>query len=139
MSRELTQLADNVLNQGPPVWDKDAIDRSRYTLTELIDDIRAPRSRAELLASGTQLYDEVANHYLRRRNLWSASGKTIPRRLQQISPQFADQFEESFAALFTHGETDKLIKLVENMLTPDGGWLFEGYKLVASVSWRKPI
>ena len=139
LSRELKQLADDVLAEGPPVWDKDAIDSSRYAITELINDIRAPRSRAELMASGTQLYDQVANHYLRRRNLWSAKGKTIPRRLRQISPQFANQFEESFTALFTHGETDKLISLVENMLAPDGGWLFEGYKRVAPVSWRKPI
>ena len=139
LSRELKQLANDVLTAGPPVWDKDAINRSRYTLTELIDDIRAPRSRAELVASGTQLYDAVADHYLRSRNLWSATGKSIPRRLRKVAPQFADQFEESFAALFAHGETDKLISLVENMLAPDGGWLFEGYKLVAPVSWRKPI
>ncbi|MEM9804851.1 MAG: nucleotidyltransferase domain-containing protein [Cyanobacteria bacterium P01_D01_bin.56] len=139
LSRELKQLADDVLAAGPPVWDQDAMDRSRYTLTELIDDIRAPRSRAELIATGTQLYDAVADHYLRSRNLWSAKGKTIPRRLQHVSPQFADQFEESFADLFINGETDKLIGLVENMLAPDGGWLFEGYKLVAPVSWRKTI
>ncbi|EKU99431.1 hypothetical protein Lepto7375DRAFT_1473 [Leptolyngbya sp. PCC 7375] len=139
LSRELKQLADNVLTAGPPVWDKDAIDRSRYAITELIDDIRAPRSRAELIASGTQLYDAVANHYLRSRNLWSATGKTIPRRLQQVAPQFAAQFEDSFTALFAHGKTDELIGVVENMLMPEGGWLFEGYKLVAPVSWRNPI
>ncbi|ESA37298.1 nucleotidyltransferase [Leptolyngbya sp. Heron Island J] len=136
LSRELKQLADDVLTAGPPVWDKDAIDRSRYTLTGLIDDIRAPRSRAELMASGIQLYDAVADHYLRSRNLWSAKGKTIPRRLQQVTPQFAAQFEESFSALFIHGDTDKLIGLVENMLKPCGGWLFEGYKLVAPGHWR---
>ncbi|MEM1256551.1 MAG: nucleotidyltransferase domain-containing protein [Cyanobacteria bacterium P01_H01_bin.21] len=135
--RELKQLADDILTVGPPVWDKDAIDRSRYTLTELVDDIRAPRSRAELMASGTQLYDAMAEHYLRSRHLWSAAGKTIPRRLQQVEPQFADQFEESFADLFINGKTEKLIGLVENMLEPDGGWLFERYKLVAPVDWRK--
>ena len=137
LSRELKQLADDVLAAGPPVWDKEAIDRSRYTLTELIDDIRAPRSRAELIASGTQLYGTVADHYLRSRNLWSATGKSIPRRLQQVVPQFADQFEESFSELFINGKTEKLINLVENMLKPYGDWLFEGYKLVAPVDWRK--
>ena len=137
LSKELKQLADDVLAAGPPVWNKDALDRSRYAITELIDDIRAPRSRAELIASGTQLYGTVADHYLRSRNLWSATGKSIPRRLQQIAPQFADQFEESFADLFINGKTEQLIKLVENMLKPDGDWLFEGYKLLAPVDWRK--
>ncbi|MEM9482808.1 MAG: nucleotidyltransferase domain-containing protein [Cyanobacteria bacterium P01_F01_bin.116] len=137
LSRELKQLANDVLAAGPPVWDKDAIDRSRYAITELIDDIRSPRSRAELLASGTQLYDAVVEHYLRSRNLWSAKGKSIPRRLRKVAPQFAAQFEESFAALFIDGKTEKLIELVENMLKPDGGWLFEGYKLIAPVDWRK--
>ena len=139
LSKELKQLAGDVLAAGPPSWDKDDIDRSRYTLTELIDDIRTPRSRAELVATGTQLYDAVADHYLRRHNLWSAKGKTIPRRLRQVAPQFAEQFEESFADLFVNGKTEKLIELVNDLLALDGGWLFDGYKLVAPIGWRKQM
>ena len=93
----------------------------------------------QLIASGTQLYDVVADHYLLSRNLWSAKGKSIPRQLQQVAPQFSKQFEESFSDLFINGKTEKLIELVNDMLVLDGGWLFEGYKLVAPTDWRKQI
>ena len=35
LSKELKQLANDLLAAGPPAWDKDTIDRSRYAITEL--------------------------------------------------------------------------------------------------------
>lgn len=49
--------------------------------TSLVDDLRSPRSRTELIATGTALYTVLADHFLLGQGRWSASGKSIPRRL----------------------------------------------------------
>lgn len=135
-SRDLKRFADTVLERGPPIWGRIDIDNSRYAITDLIDDLRQPRSRAEQTATATMLYGALANHYLRKRGLWSAKGKTVPRRLRAVDSSFADQFETSFEALFRDGDSAELIRLAEEILAPDGGWLFEGYVLHAPRKWK---
>lgn len=137
LSAELKRLAKTVIDDGPPVWGETELQNSRYAITDLVEDMRAPRSRNELTASAAKLYTLLADHYLRSRQLWSARGKSIPRRLSVVSADFEVVFSESFRAVFEDGNTEKLIQLCEEVLRPCGGWLFGGYKLLAPESWRK--
>jgi len=135
-SRALQAFANEVLAHGPPRWNGDKLDMSRYTITSLVDDLRSPRSRAELIAIGTALYAALADHFLLGQGHWSASGKSIPRRLASIAPEFAGRFVEAFDLLFTSGRTEEVIGLCAAVLAPNGGWLFDGYKAVAPADWR---
>ena len=45
----------------------------------------------------------------------------------------------SFKELFTAGHPEKAIALVEEILNPDGGFLFDGHKLDAPADYRKPL
>lgn len=112
------------------------IDSSRYLISDLVEDLREPRTQSEMHAIASQLYNAISNHYFRSQGLWSAKGKTIPRRLRKIDDAFASRFEEAFDAVFVHGQPDKLIELATLTMSASGGFLFEGYRLDAPQEWR---
>jgi hypothetical protein len=135
-SRAQQALADEFLARGPVTWDDEQFRRSRYAITNLVDDLRSPRSRSELAATGAALYAALADHFLLGQGQWSASGKSIPRRLMSVAPAFAGRFNEAFELLFAESRTDAVIALCAEALAPSGGWLFDGYRAVAPADWR---
>lgn len=139
LSLSLKQLAASVISSGPPKLDEEGLRRMRYNITSLIDDIRHPRSKAELVATGATLYDVLANCFLRTHNCWAASGKSIPRRLELANPEVNSHFCDSFEQLFTSGQPEAVITLSGEILGPIGGFLFDGHKLDAPSNNRKPF
>jgi len=138
-SRSLKQLAASVIAMGPPPLSPQDRDALRYGVTDLVDDIREPRSRDELTAAGAKLFEALANAYLRTRGLWSATGKSIPRTLKRADAALCDRYCRSFEDLFTHGDGRAVVALAEELLAPDGGFLFDGYRLDALAEWRTPM
>ena len=138
LSHSLKRLAAEVLAAGPPALSEEELLGKRYHLTDKVDDIRYPRDDAELVATGAQMYDMMADFYLRSRGHWSAKGKAIPRRLREVDADFAARFREAFEMLFGGKCPHKVIALVEDVLAPFGGFLFDGYKLDAESDKRKP-
>ena len=136
LARSVRALAKEAVAAGPRQWTEKELAASRYMITNLVDDIRSPRSRVELTATGTLLYSAVADHFLRSQRLWSARGKTIPRHLESVAPAFAARFVVAFAELFTHSHAEPVIQLCDEVLAPSGGRLFEGFKVVAPAEWR---
>jgi hypothetical protein len=138
-SQSLKQLAVLVLELGPPELSDEEVRKLRYNVTSLVDDIRKPRSKDELFASGTELYQALADYYFRTKNLWSAKGKSIPRILNNADADLCLRYCSSFGELFTDGNPAKVIALAEEMLEPNGGFLFDGHRLEAPAHWRKPL
>jgi hypothetical protein len=138
-SRSLKELAASVIAMGPPILSTIDEQKLRYKVTDLIDDIRAPRTRDELTGVGAELFQELANYYLRTNGLWSASGKAIPRALKRASDALCSRYCLAFERLFQDSEPDRVISLAEELLRPSGGLLFEGHRLDAPPEWRKPL
>jgi hypothetical protein len=138
LAQTLKARADQWLKRGPAVLSAAEIDRLRYVLTDTLDDIRAPKSREQLMASGCVLYRQVADCFFRTRGTWCARGKSIPRKMQEADAGFAREFQVAFDELF-QGHGAKAVLLVETLLAPLGGTLFEGYQLEAPVSFRKKL
>ncbi|HXH70669.1 MAG TPA: nucleotidyltransferase domain-containing protein [Pyrinomonadaceae bacterium] len=138
LSEKLKCLANDCLN-NPPKISEEEIRNFRCWITDLIDDVREPRSKEELTASGTTLYAALADFYLRTNGVWSAKSKSIPRSLQKLNPDFYQEFCESFEELFVWGKSVKVIKLAEIILEKHGGFLFDGVRLDAPADWQKPI
>ena len=136
-SRSLKDLAASVIAMGPPPLTSDDDRKLRYSITDLLDDIRDPRSYAELVATGGQLFEALANYYLRRNGLWSAKGKSIPRVLARAEAAFAEKYRQASERLFRNGDASVVIGLAEDVLQPHGGLLFEGYRGDAPAHWRK--
>lgn len=136
-SQRLKQFAASVINSRPPKLSEEDLRQMRYDITNLIDDLRHPRSKIEAVATGTDLYVVLANCYLRTNDLWTANDKSIPRKLKLANPEFCSRFCAGFDDLFASGQTERVISLAEDVLKPIGGFLFEGYKLDAPPNNRK--
>ncbi|MGI9278260.1 MAG: nucleotidyltransferase domain-containing protein [Endozoicomonas sp.] len=138
-SESVKELAHSYLDLGPPPLTESEISTARYFLSDLMDDIRAPRNYDELVATGSVLYQKLADFYLRVQGAWSAKGKSIPRRLKAIDSDFYRQFSLAFEKLFRKGESGWVIGLAEQVLEAQGGQLFEGYQLTAPKDWRSSL
>ena len=136
VSRDLKQRAASLIAAGPPALDADTEQRMRYVVSDLIDDLRAPRSKDEVVSTGARLYEQLADYHLRRQGLWSAKGKTIPRVLRQVDSELCEEYTRSFNALFTLGDATGVIRLAEDLLRAAGGPLFDGYRSDAPSTWR---
>ena len=139
LSRSLKQLATSVMQLGPPELSEEDVRKLRYDITNLADDIRQARSKDELVAAGAELYEALANYYLRTNKLWSARGKSIPRILGQANADLCLHYTASFDEMFAHGRPEAVVTLVEEILTPGGGFLFEGHRLDAPAHYRKVL
>jgi len=139
LSRSLKQLAQSVMELLPPELSDEDVRKLRYEITNLVDDIRQPRSQEELTATGAELYEAVANYYLRTNNLWSAKGKSNPRVLRQANADLCFRYTAAFDELFARGHPEKVIALADEILGPHGGFLFDGHRLDAPASFRKPL
>lgn len=127
-SARLKRRAAELLEAGPPLWDEEELTLRRYRLTDWVDDMKFPRSPEELVATGAWLYQDAAEFYFRARGLWSAHSKTIPRRLRRTDAAFAEKFLSAFDALFTEKRPEPAAALVEELLEPFGGLLFDGFR-----------
>lgn len=137
LSRQLKRRAAAVIEAGPPALDRDGERRMRYFVSDLLDDLRAPRSRAELIAAGARMFDELADYYLRRRGRWSATGKAIPRVLQRTDAALCATYCDAFEELFARGNPQAVIRLTEDLMSESGGPLFDGYRADAPPAWRR--
>jgi len=138
-SDRLKRLAARVYEAGPPPLDEGELRHLRYRLTDWADDLRHPRSPEELVATGAYLYHELADFFLRSRNLWSAHSKTIPRRLREVDAGFAESFRRAFESMFAEKEGGPAVALVERTLEPFGGLLFDGYGRDSEPENRRPL
>lgn len=135
-SEKLKEMAAEVLRLGPiPLSEEEILER-RYHISELLDDIREPRSRQELNAAACSVYSELADFFFRSRGLYSSRGKAILKRLKKSDPAFFRRFTEAFDILFAVGRAEKVIELGEELLASKGGVLFDGYRRVAPPAWR---
>ena len=136
LTDQLKSLAKATLRRGPPLLSAEEIEDSRYHISELIDDIREPRSHQELIATGTLVYNELADFYFRTHRIWAGTGKVVLRRMKKEDPVFARKFAEAFDLLFLSKQTGKVIELAEELLAPVGGFLFDGYRRDVPSTWR---
>jgi predicted nucleotidyltransferase len=130
-SEGLKREAAAVYEAGPLPFDEAELQLRRYRLTDWVDDIRFPRSGEELAASGAWLYQDASDFFFRSRGLWSAHSKTVPRRMREADAGFASKFLAAFEALFTEKRSGPAVALVEEMLAPFGGPLFDGFRMDA--------
>lgn len=133
------QLADDILKAGPPELTLNQISMRRYLITDLLDDLKAPNDKSETLAISAELYAQISDFYLRANKKWSAKGKWLARRLFQEDKNLAAELHGAFEKINRSGITENLDSVIEKILKPFGGLLWDGYYLPGEKNWRKPI
>ncbi|MEF2072327.1 nucleotidyltransferase domain-containing protein [Consotaella aegiceratis] len=129
-----TEAAD-MLAQGPPPLTSTQLDELRYRITDLLEDIGAGRSAAELRAIAASLHKPLADLILLGRRRWSGQGKWIPRLLADLDPALAGEFDDAMYRL-CEGDGEPIASLAKRELARHGGALWVGYRLTAPASAR---
>ncbi|GHA16691.1 nucleotidyltransferase [Devosia pacifica] len=130
-------MADRVLALGPPAIDREAIDRRRYLITNLLDDLAGQRPSDERLAIATELHRALADFVLRAAGKYGGNGKGIARALAAHDAQFASALETATIEVLASRGMSDLQRVVETALAPHGGLLMEGYTAHAPAHWRR--
>jgi RimJ/RimL family protein N-acetyltransferase len=136
-SQRLKREARTLLNNGPPPWSQAEIDSARYALSDLCDDLRQPRNPLESMATGCRLYPALADFFVRTRQQWSATGKSIPTRLSEVDAVRAGQFAQAFQDLFQAQDPTAVLQLCQEILQPYGGFVFAQPPQQAPAHWRQ--
>ena len=134
----LLALAQTIDAAGPPVLDVDDLQRRRYAITTLLEDLVDSRHPGEALAVACQLYAALADLHLRAAGQWSGGGKHLFRHLQAFDGAVAGQLDGALrlAAGDLPAGQRAFAQVSAAVLAPVGGPLLEGFTLPAPAHWR---
>jgi hypothetical protein len=93
-----------------------------------VREVEAERSAADRIATGAVLLPRLAHYHLRAANRWSAKPAFLSRRLRDEDPELARRFFAAFRALFAADDPAPVGALVDELLAPHGGRLFDGFR-----------
>ncbi len=121
--------ASELLQRGPEEWSTDTIRMKRYFITDTLDDFIGSKIRSEDIFIAGTLADMVSEFVLRSNKKWIGTSKWIVRSLKEHDIEFANHFVHAFDSFYKTGEKHKVVQIVDSVLEPHGGRLFEGYSL----------
>jgi hypothetical protein len=127
--RKVKQEARHLLDQGPIPWSKSTIDEKRYFLTDALDDLIGCTDRGEEIYIAGKLAEQVSEFYLRVNRQWIGSSKWTARALRNYDMELAERLIGSFDDLYRKGEKESVIAIIDEVLAPYGGQLFEGFSM----------
>lgn len=126
---DIKKEANDLLEKGPEKWSEDTIKIKRYFITDALNDFKGSSKRAEEIFIANTLAELVSEFVLRTNCKWIGSSKWVVRSLRNYNEEFANCFVEAFDSFYTTGEKNQVIKLVNEVLQPYGGQIFEGFSL----------
>lgn len=121
--------AKDILENGPEIWSEETVRTKQYFITDALDDFLGSKNRAEEIFIANTLADLVHEFVLRTNRQWIGSSKWIIRALNRYDEKFTGEFVEAFDVFYKTGEKNKVVQLVDKVLDPYGGRLFEGFSL----------
>lgn len=136
LSDEVKRIAEEFISNGPKESNISKINSMRYSITNLIDDLRDSKNRYEQIATGCRLYEEVAELYFSANRIWNGKAKSIVRVMKKHDQKFVVRYNDSFDLLFKNGDDSMVVGISEEVLNLVGGYLFNSYRLLAKPEWR---
>lgn len=121
--------AEELLSKGPEIWSSETINIKRYFITDALDDFIGCENRKEGIFIANTLTELVSEFVLRTNNRWIGASKWVLRSLKQYDDAFAERFVEAFDLYYRENSKSKVIDLVDEILKPYGGRLFNGFSL----------
>jgi hypothetical protein len=131
------KIAQQAKDMGPAKWTQFQIDKERFLITDILDDILYPKNTMEQMASAIYLFEPLIQFYFRANHQWAASGKSLLRLLRSENPGLFLDITQCFENLFKAGNTSGVKKVVHTILEPFGGFLWDGFRADAPSDWKK--
>lgn len=133
----LRREAEALLAKGLPPLEPEMLDRKRYVVSSLLEDLADPRPDFERVAIGAALYQALGDFILRANKQWSGNGKWLPRQVTSFDASLGGEYIAAFDSLFRDGNEKAVLDFAGRVLAPHGGLLFDGYRNDAPAEWRK--
>lgn len=137
VSMEAKAIAAEALANGPDAWNQAQIDKERFLITDILDDIKSPKNKEEQIISAVHLFEPLLQFYFRAETKWTASGKSLIRLFKQENPELAEEWTAAFESLVKRGDSKAVETVVTKMLAPYGGYLWDGLRSDAPVDWKE--
>jgi hypothetical protein len=118
--------AGAVLAAGPPAPSQAELDRRRYGLSDLLDDLAGTADDGERAIICASVVRETAELALLTGGRWLGSGKWLLRELRAADSRFAEEL------LAAREDPVALAQLAQNVLDRAGGRLWAGYRLTGA-------
>lgn len=127
--QSLKEEANELLSRGPEKWSDETITEKRYFITDVLDDFIGSTNRAEQIFIANTLANKIQEFVLRTNGYWLGTSKWVVRALKIYDEKFAEAFVNAFDEFYKSGKKDKIITIVDKVLEPYGGRLFNGFLL----------
>jgi hypothetical protein len=114
-----------VLAAGPPPVDPAELERRRYGLSDLLDDLAGTRDDGERAMICACVVRETAELALVIAGRWLGTGKWLLRELRAADPQLADEL------VAAREDPARLAAIANGVLASAGGRLWDGYRQIA--------
>jgi len=121
------EKASAVLAAGPPPLEPAELDRRRYGLSDLLDDLAGSCDPGETAVICWYLLCETAELALLLGGSWLGGGKWLLRELRAAEPQLAEEL------VGARDDPARLVSLAEDVLARAGGRLWAGYRQVGKL------
>ena len=127
--QSIKKEAAQLLEKGPEKWPEETIRLKRYFISDALDDLIGSSNKGESLFIANTLAYITHEFVLRTNGHWIGDSKWIVRSLNNYNKSFSKEFVEAFDTFYKTGSKDTVIQLVDKVLAPHGGRLFEGFSL----------
>jgi hypothetical protein len=138
-SSQAKSIAEQALANGPDAWNQVQIDKERFLITDILDDIKSPKNKEEQIISAVHLFEPLLQFYFRCQKKWTASGKALMRLLKQENPKLSEEWVEAFESLIQTGDYKAIETVVTKILEPYGGYLWDGFASVSPAEWKLSV
>ncbi|MGN8646793.1 nucleotidyltransferase domain-containing protein [Gracilibacillus sp. HCP3S3_G5_1] len=127
--KAIKKEARELLDQGPEAWSTETLNTKRYFITDALDDLIGSDNRAESLFIANTLAEQISEFVLRTNKRWIGDSKWMIRSLKDYDKEFTKKFVEAFDTFYKSNKKDKIIILIDDVLSSHGGRLFDGFSL----------
>lgn len=136
LANKAKAIASEALINGPDIWSQEQIDKERFHITDILDDIKFPKNKEEQIASAVHLFEPLIQFYFRSQKKWTASGKSLTRLFKAENPELAREWNSAFESLMQTGDVIAIETVVTRILDPYGGYFWNGFKSNAPPEWK---
>lgn len=135
-SSEAKTIAEQSSVKGPDSWSQEQMDKERFFITDILDDIKFPKNKEEQIISAVHLFEPLLQFYFRGRKEWAASGKSLIRLFKSENPELAEEWTIAFESLVKTGDSTAVETVARKILAPHGGCLWDGFRSDAPTEWK---
>lgn len=116
------------LQQGPSPLTDEKQQAMRFMITDLLNDLNDSANDQEKIFIASKLFELVSEFVLRANGQWLGEGKWMYRSFLHYDKKFCDAYIEAYHLLIKTGQYEPFSKIIDEVLEPHGGQLFEGYQ-----------